>query len=95
MGLDIRLPIGLMFLILGLMLAAHGVISDASIYERSLQINVNLWWGLALAVFGAIMFAYGRRGTSAMQPAETTPEGRATEAREQRRGLESEGPRPH
>jgi hypothetical protein len=55
MRLDIRLPIGLMFAITGAVLAIYGLFSDSSIYTRSLGINVNLWWGLVIFAFGAIM----------------------------------------
>ena len=61
MKLDIRLPIGLMFSIVGLMLVAYGLTSDPSIYQRSLGINVNLWWGLVLLVFGLAMLALSFR----------------------------------
>lgn len=88
MGLDIRLPIGLLFGLLGALLVVSGIISDAGVFRRSLDININLWWGLVMLVFGGVMFLLGRRGTSAMQPAEETPEGRKTEAREHRKGLE-------
>jgi len=36
-------------------------VSDQGIYERSLGINVNLWWGVALLVFGVVMVGLGRR----------------------------------
>jgi len=65
MGLDIRLPIGGLFSILGVLLAGYGLTSDRAIYERSLGINVNLWWGVALLVFGVVMVGLGRRGTKA------------------------------
>jgi hypothetical protein len=55
MGLDIRLPIGAMFAIMGVVLAGFGLFSDPAIYRRSLGININLWWGLVLLVFGATM----------------------------------------
>ncbi len=64
MGLDIRLPIGALFSFLGVLLAGYGLVSDSSIYERSLGVNVNLWWGLALLVFGVGMFIFGRRGSA-------------------------------
>lgn len=54
MQLDLRLPMGIMFSIFGLLLAGFGLASDRTIYERSLGINVNLWWGLALLVFGLV-----------------------------------------
>jgi hypothetical protein len=55
MKLDLRLPIGLMFTIFGLMLVAFGLLADRAIYERSLGVNVNLWGGLALLAFGSTM----------------------------------------
>jgi len=62
MGLDIRLPIGLMFSILGLLLIVFGLVGDKAIYHRALNINVNLWWGVVMLVFGLVMLFLGRRG---------------------------------
>jgi hypothetical protein len=92
MNLDIRFPIGMLFGLVGALLAVYGVTSDATIYERSLGYNVNLVWGLVLLAFGVIMIVLGRRGTSGVRPAEQTPEGWATEIREHGAGLESERP---
>ncbi|HEY9429022.1 MAG TPA: hypothetical protein VIR34_17815 [Gemmatimonadaceae bacterium] len=61
MKMDLRLPIGLMFGAFGVLLTIFGLVSDRSIYQRSLGINVNLWWGLVLLVFGAVMLAFGIR----------------------------------
>ena len=61
MGLDIRLPIGGLFSILGVLLAGYGLMSDNGIYVRSLGVNVNLWWGVTLLVFGVVMVGLGRR----------------------------------
>lgn len=83
MGLDIRLPIGSMFTLIGLMLTGYGLFGNRSGYAaHSLGYNVNLWWGIVLLLFGLVFVWFGRRGTSAMRPAATTPEGRATEALE-------------
>lgn len=62
MKLDLRLPIGLMFGAFGILLTLFGLGSDRSIYQRSLGINVNLWWGLVLLVFGVAMLVFGIRG---------------------------------
>jgi hypothetical protein len=62
MKLDLRLPIGLMFSIIGALLAVFGLGSDPAIYQRSLGINVNLWWGLVLLGFGLGMLWLVRRG---------------------------------
>jgi hypothetical protein len=65
MKLDLRLPIGLMFSIIGVLLTVYGATSDPAIYQRSLGVNVNLWWGLVLVVFGLVMLWLVRRGTAA------------------------------
>ena len=62
MKLDVRLPIGLMFTCIGLIMAVYGLISDPKIYALSLGININLWWGLVLVLFGALMLALAWRG---------------------------------
>ena len=61
MKLDVRWPIGGMFSIVGALLVIYGVVSDPAIYEKSLGINVNLWWGLVLLVFGLVMLALAYR----------------------------------
>ena len=55
MKLDVRLPIGGMFALIGAIIAVYGLVSDPAIYERSLGININLWWGLVMFAFGAFM----------------------------------------
>jgi hypothetical protein len=64
MGLDIRLPIGMLFSVIGVLLTAFGAFGNKSIYSRSLGFNVNLGWGLVLLVFGITMMILGNRGTA-------------------------------
>jgi hypothetical protein len=61
MGLDIRIPIGAMFSILGAILAGFGAFGNGADYAKSLGINVNLWWGLVMLAFGVLMFVFGKR----------------------------------
>lgn len=63
MGLDIRIPLGLVFLIIGGILAAFGLYThgDATLYARSLGVDLNLTWGGIMFAFGAIMFFVGKR----------------------------------
>ncbi|MFI5337255.1 MAG: hypothetical protein ACHQ5A_10755 [Opitutales bacterium] len=63
MGLDIRWPIGLMFSLVGLLLTGYGLVTngDTALYRRSLDININLIWGVVLLVFGAFMLWMARR----------------------------------
>jgi len=63
MALDIRTPIGFLFAILGVLLLGYGLATlGSSSYEKSLGINVNVWWGAVLFVFGGVMLWLGRRG---------------------------------
>ena len=62
MNFDVRMPIGLMFSIFGAMLVVYGLVSDPAIYERSAGVNVNLWWGLVMLVFGGAMLWLAWRG---------------------------------
>ena len=67
MGLDIRLPIGLLFFFLGALLAVFGLTTiNSDLYdERSLGININLIWGLVMVVFGVLMTWAGWRRRAA------------------------------
>jgi hypothetical protein len=60
---DIRIPIGVLFLALGVILAIYGVMtrSDITLYGRSEYIVINLWWGLVMIVFGGAMLFFGSR----------------------------------
>ena len=66
MGIDIKFPIGLMFSILGMLLTFFGLFtnSDEVLYSRSLGININLWSGAGMLIFGFIMLflVYRSRG---------------------------------
>jgi hypothetical protein len=66
MTLDICWPIGIMFSLVGAMLTVFGLMTRASeeMYKRSLDININLWWGLALLVFGGWMLFSAWRNSS-------------------------------
>jgi hypothetical protein len=62
MGLDIRIPIGMMFTILGALLGGYGLVADRAIFDRSLGINVDLIWGGVLLLFGLAFVIAGKRG---------------------------------
>jgi hypothetical protein len=60
MGLDLRFPIGLMFSLVGLLMTGYGLVTGGNkeMYARSLDININLWWGLLLMLFGGLMLGF-------------------------------------
>lgn len=60
---DVRLPIGGLFAVLGAIVAVYGLVtaSDAAMYARSQGININIWWGLVMLVFGLVLLAFSRR----------------------------------
>lgn len=65
MQLDIRLPMGLLFLLLGVLLVAYGLVSDHAIYAaHSLGQNVNLFLGIIFALFGACMLYLAKQRQS-------------------------------
>ena len=63
MGLDIKLPIGLMFVVFGIMLTIFGLAtgSDSEMYAKSLNVNVNLWSGIGMLIFGSVMLFFAKR----------------------------------
>ncbi len=64
MGLDIRLPLGLMFLVLGPILLVTGLVRATA---------VNTWTGLAMAIFGGLMLIFGIRGQRAERDRAPSP----------------------
>jgi len=71
MGLDIRLPIGLMFSLLGVLLTGYGAVNRAGSITKidGQEININLIWGIVLLVFGALMLLGATRSRKTPPPA--------------------------
>ena len=59
MHIDIRIPLGFMFSLMGLMLVGLGLTGGSVLYRFGL--NVNLIWGLVMLAFGAWMLWLARR----------------------------------
>ncbi len=69
MNLDLRIPMGLMFLIVGAMLTVFGLFTQGSpIYEKSAGMNINLICGVVMLIFGGSMFLLGRRAQKNLPP---------------------------
>lgn len=56
---DLRIPIGSFFALVGLILIAVGVVAN---YQAPLEsANVNLYCGVSMLIFGAVMLGLARR----------------------------------
>ncbi len=55
--LDIKIPIGLMFSVFGILLTIYGIFtfSNATLYAKAFNVNINLWSGIAMLIFGGAM----------------------------------------
>ncbi|HTB93652.1 MAG TPA: hypothetical protein VK728_12535 [Candidatus Sulfotelmatobacter sp.] len=62
MGFDIRMPIGMLFTLFGILLIGYGAATQgsATYAEHSLGVNVNVWWGGVLLAFGLAMIGLTR-----------------------------------
>ena len=67
MNFDLRLPIGLLFSLFGLILTGYGFATkgDTELYAKSLGKNMNLEWGAVLLIFGIIMLVLAKLGKKA------------------------------
>lgn len=70
-NVDARISVGMFFTLTGTVIAAFGLSTrdHTEVYAKSLGIDANLWWGLALLVFGILMLTFGRRGQIKMDKA--------------------------
>ena len=63
--LDVRVPIGLLFTVLGVLLIAYGFLEPAATtaaFTKGGQIN--MWWGIVMLVFGVFMLLISRSRAS-------------------------------
>jgi hypothetical protein len=63
-GIDIRVPIGLMFLVVGVIIGGYGIATngDSMYANHSLGYNINLIWGAVLVVFSLLMLGLAWMG---------------------------------
>ena len=62
--MDIRKPIGQLFLLLGVILVVWGLVGGDAAKDAKGE-NLNLIWGAVIAVFGAVMYALAARAAKA------------------------------
>ena len=72
MPFDVRLPIGLLFMAIGVLVAGYGLIGEPAVVQaRSAGPDIDLVWGSVMACFGALMLglvALARRKRPAAPP---------------------------
>ena len=61
-NLDIRVPLGLLFSVIGLLLLGYGIASSHPAPGAPWWSNVDAWWGGTLAAFGTLMLILAGRG---------------------------------
>jgi hypothetical protein len=65
-SLDLRLPIGGLFVTLGIMLAGFGLVTggNTEMYAKSAGININLIWGVVMLLTGVVFLVLAKRGAA-------------------------------
>jgi hypothetical protein len=74
---DIRRLIGGVFLLYGLILVALGIFGDHEIKTKAAGINIDLWAGLGMLVFGGLMIFWALSRPVQPEPSETVRSGSA------------------
>jgi hypothetical protein len=72
---DIRRLIGGLFVLYGLILTALGIFGSSHIKNKAAGINIDLWTGLGMLVFGALMIFWALSRPTLPGPPETRGEG--------------------
>jgi hypothetical protein len=61
MNFDLRLPLGLIFSLYGIILIGTGLTSTPGMIRQTLGQNINLGWGVVQLLFGLAMLFLSRR----------------------------------
>lgn len=72
---DIRRIIGLLFTLYGLVLLITGIVGGHTVKHRAAGINIDLWTGIAMLIFAAIMIAWALLRPVVPEPEETRGQG--------------------
>lgn len=64
---DLRVPLGYLFAVLGVLLVLAGLMAGPAANRRSLGININLFWGIVMVGFGILCLILARRESRALK----------------------------
>jgi hypothetical protein len=72
---DIRRLIGGLFVLYGVILLIVGIVGSHAVKTKAAGININLWTGLGMLIFGALMIFWALARPVAPEPPETRGQG--------------------
>jgi NADH:ubiquinone oxidoreductase subunit 6 (subunit J) len=72
---DIRRLIGAVFVLYGLILLALGIFGSHAVKTKAAGININLWTGIGMLIFGALMIFWALARPVEPEPEETRGQG--------------------
>jgi hypothetical protein len=56
--LDLKIPLGSLLTFYGVLLILYGLFGDATMYQKSQGININLLWGILTTIVGGVFLAF-------------------------------------
>ncbi len=72
---DIRRLIGALFILYGIILTVLGVVGSHHVKTKAAGININLWTGIGMLIFGALMVIWALTRPVAPEPPEERGKG--------------------
>ncbi len=72
---DIRRLIGGLFVLYGTILTVMGIVGSSTVKHKAAGINVDLWTGIGMLIFGALMIFWALYRPTVPEPPETRGEG--------------------
>lgn len=72
---DIRRIIGALFALYGVVLVITGLVGSHAVKTKAAGINIDLWVGIAMLVFSALMIAWALLRPTVPEPEETRGQG--------------------
>jgi hypothetical protein len=72
---DVRRIIGALFALYGVVLTVTGIVGSHRVRTKASGINIDLWTGIAMIVFAAVMIAWALLRPTMPEPVETRGQG--------------------
>jgi hypothetical protein len=72
---DIRRLIGALFILYGIILTVLGVVGSHTVKHKAAGINIDLWTGIGMLIFGALMIFWALYRPVMPEPPETRGQG--------------------